>query len=78
MTPGLAGFTASGRDEHAWEESVAGVLAALAAEFEMIPERGGKPERGGFEPSARGEGNRAFGDILAGMASIGALLDAGL
>ena len=43
MTPGLAGFTASGRDEHAWEESVAGVLAALAAEFELIPERGGEP-----------------------------------
>ncbi len=40
MTPGLAGFIASGHDEQAWEQSVAGVLTALAAEFEVVPERG--------------------------------------
>jgi CHAD domain-containing protein len=40
MTPGLAGFIASGRDEAAWDQSVVGVLAALAAEFEVVPERG--------------------------------------
>jgi CHAD domain-containing protein len=43
MTPGLAAFIASGRDEAAWDQSVAGVLAALAAEFEVVPERGGEP-----------------------------------
>ena len=43
MTPGLAGFIAYGRDERAWEQSVADVLAALAAEFEVVPERGGEP-----------------------------------
>jgi len=40
MTPGLAGFIASGHDEQAWEQSVVGVLTALAAEFEVVPERG--------------------------------------
>ena len=45
MTPGLAGFIASGHDEQAWEQSVAGVLTALAAEFEVVPERGGEPAR---------------------------------
>ena len=29
MTPGLAGFIASGHDELAWDQSVAGVLEAL-------------------------------------------------
>jgi CHAD domain-containing protein len=43
MTPGLAGYIASGRDDRAWEQSVAGALAALAAEFEVVPERGGEP-----------------------------------
>ena len=43
MTPGLAGFLVSGRDEATWEQSVADVLAALAAEFEVVPERGGEP-----------------------------------
>jgi CHAD domain-containing protein len=43
MTPGLAGFIASGRDEAAWDQSVVGVLAALAAEFEVVPERNGEP-----------------------------------
>jgi CHAD domain-containing protein len=43
MTPILAGFIASGRDEAAWEQSVADAIAALAAEFEVVPERGGEP-----------------------------------
>ena len=43
MTPGLAGFLAPGRDEAAWEQSIADVLAALAGEFEVVPERGGEP-----------------------------------
>ena len=43
MTPGLAVFIASGRDEAAWELTVADVIAALAAEFELVPERGGQP-----------------------------------
>jgi CHAD domain-containing protein len=45
MTPGLAGFIASGRDEAAWEQSVVDVLAALATEFEVVPDRGGEPAR---------------------------------
>ena len=47
MTPGLVGFIASGRDEAAWEQSVAAALAALAAEFEVVPERGGEPAPAG-------------------------------
>jgi CHAD domain-containing protein len=47
MTPGLAGFIASGRDERGWERSVAGVLTALAAEFEVVPERAAEPGRSG-------------------------------
>ncbi len=47
MTPGLAVYTASGRDEAAWEPSVAGVIVALAAEFEVVPERGGQPAAAG-------------------------------
>jgi CHAD domain-containing protein len=43
VTPGLASFAATGRDERAWDESIAGVLAALAAEFEVVPERSGEP-----------------------------------
>ena len=43
MTPGLAGFAATGRDERAWDESIVGALAALAAEFEVVPERSGQP-----------------------------------
>ena len=43
MTPGLAGFIAGGRDERAWDETVAGVLEALGAAFDVIPDRGGKP-----------------------------------
>src|SRR5277367_1550659 len=41
MTPDLPGFMASGRDEHAWDQSVAGVLEALGTGFDVIPERGG-------------------------------------
>jgi CHAD domain-containing protein len=47
MTPGLVGFIASGRDERAWEDSVAGVLTALAAKFQLVPERGGEPVSAG-------------------------------
>jgi CHAD domain-containing protein len=47
MTPGLAGFIASGRDETAWEPSVSDAIAALAAEFEVVPERGGEPAGAG-------------------------------
>jgi CHAD domain-containing protein len=43
VTPGLAGFIAGGRDERAWDETVAGVLEALGAAFDVIPDRGGKP-----------------------------------
>ncbi|HEX4092374.1 MAG TPA: CHAD domain-containing protein [Trebonia sp.] len=43
MTPGLAGFIASADDEHEWDEIVAGAQAALGAEFDVVPERGGKP-----------------------------------
>ena len=41
MTPGLAGFIASGHDELAWDQSVAGVLEALGTGFDIVPERGG-------------------------------------
>jgi CHAD domain-containing protein len=43
VTPGLAGFIARGHDERAWDETVAGVLEALGAAFDVIPERGGQP-----------------------------------
>jgi CHAD domain-containing protein len=43
MTPDLAGFIASGHDPQGWDESVAGVLAALGAEFDVIPEQSGRP-----------------------------------
>ncbi len=47
MTPGLAGFIAPGRDDRSWEQSVAEALAALASEFEVVPERGGEPVNAG-------------------------------
>jgi CHAD domain-containing protein len=47
MTPGLAGFNASGRDETAWEQSISDAIAALAAEFQVVPERGGEPAGAG-------------------------------
>lgn len=38
MTPGLARFTATGDDRQTWEETVAGALAAVAAEFAVVPD----------------------------------------
>src|ERR1700733_10051300 len=43
VTPGLAGLIASGHDERAWDESVAGALEALSTAFGVIPDRSGKP-----------------------------------
>lgn len=43
MTPGLAGFVASGDDAHEWAEVLAGVMAALAQGFEVVPDRDGAP-----------------------------------
>jgi CHAD domain-containing protein len=43
MTPGLAGFVASGEDASAWDAVVADVEAALAQGFAVVPERGGAP-----------------------------------
>jgi CHAD domain-containing protein len=43
VTPGLAGFIASGHDERAWDESLAGVLEALGSAFGVVPDRSGKP-----------------------------------
>ena len=43
MTPGLAGFVASGDDAPEWAEVLAGVMAALAQGFEVVPERDGAP-----------------------------------
>ena len=43
MTPGLAGLIASGIDQRAWDESVAGALEALSTAFGVIPDRSGKP-----------------------------------
>ena len=39
MTPGLAGFIAEGCEPQAWDDLVAAALAALAAEFGVVPER---------------------------------------
>jgi CHAD domain-containing protein len=43
MTPGLAGFVASGEDAPSWGAVVAGVEAALAQGFAVVPERAGAP-----------------------------------
>src|SRR3984885_4953916 len=43
VTPGLAGLIASGHDQRAWDESVAGALEALRTAFDVIPDRSGKP-----------------------------------
>ena len=43
MTPGLAGFVASGHDASEWDEVVTGVIDALAQGFTVVPERGGVP-----------------------------------
>jgi CHAD domain-containing protein len=47
MTPGLAGFIADGSDGQTWDDTVAGVLEALAAEFEVVPEPGAPSAPGG-------------------------------
>ena len=39
MTPGLAGFIAEGSEPQTWDDAVAAALAALAAEFGVVPER---------------------------------------
>ena len=39
MTPGLAGFIAEGSEPQIWDDAVAAALAALAAEFGVVPER---------------------------------------
>jgi CHAD domain-containing protein len=39
MTPGLAGFIAEGSEQQTWDDAVAAALAALAAEFGVVPER---------------------------------------
>src|SRR5579872_4143278 len=41
VTPDLAGFTADGDDVQSWDDISSGVLAALAAEFDVQPERHG-------------------------------------
>src|SRR3984957_16234942 len=46
VTPGLAGFIASGHDERAWDESLAGVLEALGSAFGVVPDGSGKPAAG--------------------------------
>ena len=40
MIPGLAGFAFDGTDPQAWDDTAAAVLTALAAEFDVTPERG--------------------------------------
>jgi CHAD domain-containing protein len=40
MTPGLAGFIASGEDSQTWAAVVAEVAEALGQGFELVPERG--------------------------------------
>jgi CHAD domain-containing protein len=40
MTPSLAGFIADGNDQQTWDDAIAAVLAALAADFGLLPERG--------------------------------------
>ena len=41
MTPDLAGFIAEGDDPQTWDEITPAVLAALTAEFNVLPERAG-------------------------------------
>ena len=41
MTPGLASFTTDGDDVRSWDDISVGVLAALAKEFDVQPERHG-------------------------------------
>jgi CHAD domain-containing protein len=46
VTPGLAGFTTDGDDVQSWDGVVAAVLAALATEFDVQPERRGAASGG--------------------------------
>ena len=50
MTPGLAGFIADRSDPQTWDDITSAVLAALAAEFGVVPERGGTGRRLGGRP----------------------------
>ncbi|MGH3293719.1 MAG: hypothetical protein ACRDP7_18110, partial [Trebonia sp.] len=40
MTPSLAGFIADGSDPQTWGDITSAALAALAGEFDVVPERG--------------------------------------
>lgn len=55
MAPGLAGFIAGGSDPQTWDDIVAAVLAALSAEFGVLPEHGGPR---GPAPAAKGASQR--------------------
>jgi CHAD domain-containing protein len=55
MAPGLAGFIAGGSDPQAWDDIVAAALAALGAEFGVLPEPGGPP---GPAPAAKSTSQR--------------------
>ncbi len=46
MTPGLAGFVASGDGAPAWDEVIAGVLGALGQGFTVVEDRGSAPGSG--------------------------------
>jgi CHAD domain-containing protein len=56
MTLVLAGFIADGSDRQTWEDVIAAALEALAAEFDVIPERG---PLGAPSASAPGASQRA-------------------
>jgi len=47
MAPGLADFIADSNDPQTWDDITSAVLAALAAEFEVAPERAGTGVLGG-------------------------------
>ena len=47
MAPILTGFIADGSDPQTWDDMTAAVLAALAAEFEVVQEHGGASAPGG-------------------------------
>src|ERR1700730_14649071 len=47
MTPGVPGFIADSSDQQTWDDITSAVLAALAAEFEVVPERAGAGAPGG-------------------------------
>jgi CHAD domain-containing protein len=49
MTPGLAGFIAEGVDQQAWDDSIAAVLAALVADFGVVPDHRTAATPGGHQ-----------------------------